>query len=452
MSGALFVTLTAGGEVYLLTQESYRKAVDKMTFELISVGTELLLGQIVNTNAQYLSRRLSELGFDVYYTTVVGDNPGRLKSALETAAGRADGIITTGGLGPTGDDLTKETIANYCGLKCVMDDESKRNIIERFNAGGMYMPESNLKQAEMPEGCIILKNDFGTAPGAIVEYEENSTTFIMLPGPPREMKPMFDNYVFPYLKKRSKDVIRSKSLRVFGLGESSVDERLSELINNSANPTVAPYAKTGEVELRITAKAESAEIADEMIVPVEKKIREALGDKVYGTGLDNSLQKTLVELLRAKGLTAATAESCTGGLTAQKITSIPGSSECFGCGLTTYSNEIKHKLLGVKNETLEKYGAVSAETALEMSKGALKVSGADMAVSITGIAGPGGGTAEKPVGLVYISVCAKDIHKAYKFNLTGDRGMVRERSSMYALDLLRRAALGILDKDAEYIW
>lgn len=421
-----------------------------MTFEILSVGTELLLGSIVNTNAQYLSRRLSELGFNVYYTTVVGDNPQRLKSALETAAGRADAVITTGGLGPTVDDLTKETIAEFCGVRCVPDEESKKRIIERFSKGNREIPENNFKQAEMPEGCIILKNDNGTAPGAIIESE--NCTFIMLPGPPSEMKPMFDNSVEPYLKQFSDGVIRSKSIWVFGLGESKVDEMLGDLMNSSHNPTIAPYAKPGQVELRITAKAGTVDEAKEMLKPVEQRIREVLGDKVYGTGIDNSMENVVVTLLREKGLTVTTAESCTGGLIAEKITRIPGSSECFKCGYVTYSNEQKTKLLGVKEETLEKYGAVSEETALQMSIGAREKSGADIAVAVTGIAGPDGGSEEKPVGLVYVSVCIKDFHKAYKFNFAGGRSMVRERTSLYALDLIRRCTLDIIDKDADYLW
>lgn len=412
-----------------------------MNFEILSVGTELLLGSIVNTNAQYLSRRLSELGFNVYYTTVVGDNPDRLKAALELAAGRADAVITTGGLGPTVDDLTKETIAAYCGKKCVLDDESRQRIIDRFSKNHTEIPENNFKQAEMPEGCIILKNNNGTAPGAIIESEK--CTFIMLPGPPSEMKPMFDESVIPYLKKFSDGVIRSRSIRVFGLGESKVDEMLGDLMNKSHNPTVAPYAKIGQVELRITAKSDTVENAKAMLTPMEQKIRDMLGDRVYGTGIDNSLENVVVELLRENGLTAATAESCTGGMIAEKITRIPGSSECFGCGYVTYSNEQKMRLLGVKKETLDKYGAVSEQTALEMSRGARETSGADIAAAVTGIAGPGGGSEEKPVGLVYISICTKDVHKVFKYNFAGNREMVRERTSLYALDLIRRSVLGL---------
>ncbi len=413
-----------------------------MTFELLSVGTELLLGQIVNTNARYLSRKLSELGFDVYYTTVVGDNPGRLKEALRIAAMRADAVITTGGLGPTGDDLTKETIADFCGVKCVMHEESRRRIEERFKKSGTYMAENNLKQAEMPEGCIILPNNNGTAPGAIIE--DDNATFIMLPGPPNEMKAMFDESVLPYLKEKTDAVIFSRSLRVFGIGESAAEEKLKDLIGSQTNPTIAPYAKIGEVELRLTAKAESVEKAEKMLKPLEEKVRAILGDTVYGTGEDTTLQQVVVETLCQKGMHVSTAESCTGGMIAERITSVPGASECFDRGVVTYSNDEKQKLLGVSGDTLKKYGAVSEQTALEMCKGAKEFSGADVAISVTGIAGPGGGSEEKPVGLVYIGICADGVHRAYKFNFTGSRDVVRERTCLNALDLVRRYALGIL--------
>lgn len=419
-----------------------------MNFEIISVGTELLLGQIVNTNAQVISRMLSELGFNVYYTTVVGDNPGRLRNALEIAAGRADGIITTGGLGPTGDDLTKETIAEYCGLRCVMHPESRRRLEERFAARGQYMPASNLKQAEMPEGCIVLANDNGTAPGAIVETEKN--VFIMLPGPPSEMRPMLLNQVRPYLEKRADCVIHSRSLRVFGVGESAAEEKLKGIIEKQTNPTIAPYAKTGEMELRLTARAENLSAANQLLDPLESEVRAILGDFVYGEGENANLQKTVIRLLCEKGLSVATAESCTGGLVAKKLTEVPGASECFACGLVTYSNEEKQALLGVNKETLANYGAVSRQTALEMSHGVRKRHGADIGIGITGIAGPGGGTEEKPVGLVYISICAEGEHRVYRLHLAGNRDVVRERASLYALDLIRRCVLNKLD--TEYIW
>ncbi len=419
-----------------------------MNFEIISVGTELLLGQIVNTNARDISQMLSELGMNLYYTTVVGDNPDRLKAALQLAASRADGVILTGGLGPTGDDLTKETVAEFCGLPCVMHEESKRRLVERFRQMNRPMPENNWKQAEMPEGCIVLDNDNGTAPGAIVEYQDK--VFIMLPGPPREMIPMLREKVRPYLEKKTASVIHSKTLRVFGIGESAAEERLLPILEEQTNPTLAPYAKTGEMELRLTAKAESVAKAEDMLKPLEEEVREILGDFIYAQGENATLQQTVVELLLEKGMTVATAESCTGGLVAKKLTDVSGASGCFHCGFVTYSNEKKEKLLGVSHDTLAQFGAVSKETALEMSRGAKLAGDADIGVSMTGIAGPGGGTPEKPVGLVYIGICTDDFHEAYRLQLAGDREMVRERTSLYVLDMIRRYLLGSLG--ADYVW
>ena len=256
------------------------------------------------------------------------------------------------------------------------------------------MPKNNLKQADMPEGCIVLKNEFGTAPGAIIESDK--ATIIMLPGPPSEMKPMLLNEVRPYLEKLADSVIRSKVLRVFGVGESAAEEKVNFLIENQTNPTIAPYAKPGEMEFRLTAKAETESEADRLLKPLEEKVREILGDCVYAEGENASMQETVVKLLREQGKTVTFAESCTGGLLAKKITEIPGSSECFNCSYVTYSNEQKEKILGVSHETLESYGAVSSQTALEMCRGAREAVDADIAVSVTGIARPGGGTPEKP--------------------------------------------------------
>lgn len=429
-----------------------------MNFEIISIGTELLLGQIVNTNARDISRMMSELGMNVYYTTVVGDNPERLTEALRIAASRADGIITTGGLGPTCDDLSKETIAKFCGLKCVPDEESRRRLTERFAKQNRPMPKSNLKQADMPEGCIILPNNNGTAPGAIIEHDD--TIIIMLPGPPSEMNPMLNESVRPYLEKKADGVIRSKVLRVFGVGESAAEEMISDIAEKQDNPTIAPYAKTGEMEFRLTAKAENAKQADELLLPLENDVRSVLGDFIYAEGEEASMAKTVVELLCRNGKKLALAESCTGGGVAKKITDIPGASECFECGFVTYSNDRKVKSLGVSEDTLAKFGAVSAETALEMCKGARERGEADIGIGITGIAGPGGGTAEKPVGLVYIGICTDDVHAAVRLQLAGGRDMVRERTSLYALDLVRRSLLGLLKVsdadgavlDTDYIW
>lgn len=418
-----------------------------MRFEIISVGTELLLGQIVNTDARDISRMLSELGFDVYYTTVVGDNPQRLRSALEIAANRADGIITTGGLGPTEDDLTKETVAEFCGLKCVTHERSLQRLKERFSSRSTPMPKNNLKQADMPEGCIVLDNDNGTAPGAVIETDKN--TFIILPGPPSELKPMLENKVRPYLEKKASCIISSRTLKVFGLGESAMEERVKQLIH-SDNPTLAPYAKTGESELRITAKTKTEAEAKALIDDMEKSVRSILGDFVYAVGDNASMPETVTKLLCRNNLTLSTAESCTGGMVAERITSVPGASECFHCGYVTYSNDQKARLLGVSDTTLKSHGAVSEETALEMSRGAKERSGADIGIGITGIAGPGGGTEEKPVGLVYVSICADGLHKAYRLMLTGNRSMVRERACLYALDLVRRYVLKL--PCGEYIW
>lgn len=407
-----------------------------MNFEIISIGTEILLGQIVNTNARDISRLLSELGMNVYYTTVVGDNPERLKEALEVACKRADGIITTGGLGPTEDDLSKETIAEFCGLKCVTHKESKRRLIDYFEKQGKYMPQNNLKQADMPEGCIVLKNDFGTAPGAIIESDK--ATIIMLPGPPSEMKPMLLNEVRPYLEKFADGVIRSKVLHVFGIGESAAEEKVKSLIDNQTNPTIAPYAKTGETEFRVTAKAKNPRDAEALLKPTLDKLYGLLGDYIYAEGEDASLQKTVVSLLCEHKKTVTFAESCTGGLLAKKITDVPGSSECFNCSYVTYSNGQKEKILGVSRRTLDEYGAVSPQTALEMCRGAKNVSGADIAISVTGIAGPGGGTPDKPVGLVYIGICTDSVWESKKLILNGSRQNVRERTSLYALDAVRR--------------
>lgn len=412
-----------------------------MDFEIIAVGTELLLGQIVNTNAQYISQKISELGGNLFFQTVVGDNPQRLKNALEIASSRADVIITTGGLGPTGDDLTKETIAEFCGRKCVLDEESWQRILDRFEGQGLDIPANNKKQAEMPEGCMILPNSNGTAPGAVIE--EGNKIYIMLPGPPSEMVPMFRDQAYPYLEKRSECVIYSKTLRVFGIGESAAEEKLKFLMESQSNPTLAPYAKTGEVTLRLTAKAKEADEAAKMLEPLEKQVREILGDTVYAEGEENSLQQTLVDLLLEKGKKIAAAESCTGGMFAQLITSVPGASGCLDCSMVTYSNEQKQKLLGVSADTLEKYGAVSEQTALEMSKGIRERSGADIGIGITGIAGPGGGTEDKPVGLVYIGICTESLHRVFRFQFIGSRDAVRTRTCMNAMDLARRSLLDI---------
>ncbi|MBR2472164.1 MAG: competence/damage-inducible protein A [Clostridia bacterium] len=403
-----------------------------MKAEIIAVGTELLLGQIVNTNARDLAAALSDCGVIVYYQTVVGDNPGRLKDAIKDAYERVDLVILTGGLGPTKDDLTKEIIAQYFGKKLVLDQPSLDRIKGYFDRMGREKNETNEKQAYMPEGCIILENDCGTAPGLIVE--EGEKIAILLPGPPKEMNPMFENKVKPWLSEKTGSTIKSRTLKMIDIGESNMAAAVSDLMDGE-NPTVAPYAKEGESELRITAMAKTEEEADKLIEPVAKEIYARLGEYIYGED-DTTLVEALVKKLIDKKLTISTAESCTGGLIASEITSVAGSSEIFGSGYVTYANSAKMKMLGVKDKTLADFGAVSGETAKEMAEGARAASGADIAVSVTGIAGPGGGSAEKPVGLVYTALADDDGTIVKKLNLDGSRDKVRGRTVKNVLKMV----------------
>lgn len=407
-----------------------------MIAEILCIGTEILLGDIVNTNAQYLSRRLADLGISVYHQSVVGDNVERLKKELEEAFARADLVITTGGLGPTPDDLTKETGADYFSKKMVLDQESLNKLNSYFIKNGKgELKGNNIKQAYFPEGSLILPNNHGTAPGCVIE--ENNKILIVLPGPPREMKPMFEDSVVPFLKKYSKGILKSKVLRICGIGEGIMAEKISDIINDSINPTVAPYAKEWEVTLRITSKANTEEEASKLIEPVEREIRKRLGENIYGQD-ETSLEEVIAELLLSKNLTISTAESCTGGLIASRLVDYPGVSSVFLEGAVTYSNEAKIDRLKVKKETLENFGAVSEETAREMAEGIAKTAGTDIGLSTTGIAGPGGGTPEKPVGLVYVGLCINGNVQVKKLELSGNREMIRRRTTIAALDWLRR--------------
>lgn len=406
-----------------------------MKAEILAVGTEILLGDIVNTNSHYLSKRLADLGISVFYQTVVGDNEERLLKAYELAFSRADIVIATGGLGPTNDDLTKEIGARYFGKEMYLHEESYKHIEERFRKLNRTVSEGNKKQAIMPEGAIVLPNPNGTAPGCIIE--EKNKILIMLPGPPKEMTPMFEASVVPYLEKYSDGVLVSKVLRVVGLGESAMAEKVIDIINRQTNPTVAPYAKDNEAILRITAKGKTKDEAEALIKPVEKEIRDRIGEDIYAEG-ETSIDQVVAEMLVDRKLTVATAESCTGGLLAGALINYPGISSVFLEGVITYSNEAKMKRLGVKCETLENFGAVSEETAGEMAEGIARVAGTDIGISVTGIAGPGGGTIEKPVGLVYIGLYINGRVKVKKLNSFGDRNTVRSRTVTAALDFLRR--------------
>ncbi len=373
--------------------------------EILSIGTEILLGNIVNTNAAYLSRELAALGVLVYHQEVVGDNSERLEHALKESFARADIVITTGGLGPTTDDLSKETAARYFGCRLVRDQKAMEDMRRMMEHAGRKMTPNNDKQADLPEGSIPLYNPNGTAPGFILEKDEQ--ILIMMPGPPSEMEPMFREQVRPYLKQKSQQKLVSRTLHLCGIGESAVEYRLKKRMDELENPTLAPYAKTGMVDLRITAKAGSEAAARNLIDPVEEEIRDQFGDYVFGADED-TLEGVLIERLAELGFSITTAESCTGGLLSARLVDYPGASRVLKEGFVTYSNEAKEKLLGVRHETLEKYGAVSSQTAMEMAAGAAESAGAQAAIAITGIAGPTGavparlGQPEKPVGLVYI--------------------------------------------------
>lgn len=408
--------------------------------ELIAVGTELLLGNIVNTDAQLLSRELSALGLNVYYHSVVGDNPQRLRQTVEHAKKRADIIITTGGLGPTCDDLTKNVLAAAFGKKLELDKESALRIRAYFARLERKMTENNMNQALLPEGCTIFPNDWGTAPGCA--FEAQGKHVIMLPGPPRECLPMFRTCAVPYLRRLSEGIIVSRSLRVFGMGESAVENLLRDDMNELRNPTLAPYAKTGEVELRITAKADTREEAEAKIDPVEAHVRELLGDLVYGVDVP-SLEGMLVPLLAERGLSLGTAESCTGGVIAKRITDVPGASRVFRGGVVSYTDAVKARLLRVPRELLETEGAVSRAVAEAMARGAREALGCDLAVATTGVAGPGPDERGNPEGLVYVALAAEGEVRVREVRLGQGRERIRHTAASHALDMARRAAAGL---------
>jgi len=416
-----------------------------MVVELISVGTELLLGNIVNTNANFLSQKCAELGYSLYYQITVGDNDGRLREVLKSSMERSDIVILTGGLGPTQDDMTKETVAKVFGKELVMDEVSRERIEGYFkfrfkgNPLDDVVTQNNWKQALKIDGCMVLDNDNGTAPGYIVE--ENGKAAILLPGPPSEMIPMFEAHVIPYLQQKQNKVFISSMVKICGIGESKAETDIIDLIEKQTNPTIAPYAKSGEVHFRVTAAADNEEEGKKLIAPVVDELYQRFGNNIYSTEEGETLEAVVAKLLRQKNLTVATAESCTGGLLSGRLVNVPGVSGLFNEGFITYSNEAKMKYLGVKEETLRKYGAVSEQTAREMALGAAAASGASAAIAVTGIAGPEGGTQEKPVGLVYIGCLVGSEVTVREFRLKGNRQKIRELSVIYGLDLLRRGLL-----------
>lgn len=415
-----------------------------MTVELISVGTEILLGNIVNTNAAYLAEKCASLGLACYYQSTVGDNEERLQAAIEQAVNRSDIVILSGGLGPTQDDLTKEVTAKVFNKALVEDEHSKQRIKEYFDKLGKEIPDNNWKQAMIPMGAIVIDNDNGTAPGIIVEAED--THVILLPGPPGELVPMFERNIVPYIQKFMPGIIYSQTVKICGIGESKVESVIRDLIEVQTNPTIAPYAKTGEVHLRVTAKAEDEKTAKKLIKPVIKELKSRFDEYIYSAENDATLEKVVVDLLKANKLTVSCAESCTGGMLSARLINVAGVSEVYKSGYITYSNKAKHKILGVKKTLLDKYGAVSKEVAKAMAEGAAEAAKADVAVSITGIAGPDGGTKDKPVGLVYIACHVKGKTVAEEYHFTGNRSKVRESSVAAALCLMRKCILEYYNK------
>ncbi len=412
------------------------------TAELIAVGTELLLGNIANTDAQMLSQGLSALGINVYYHTVVGDNPARLRVAVELARTRADIIITTGGLGPTCDDLTKNVLADCFGRKLVFHQPSARRIEAYFKRIHPTRPmtDNNYQQAMLPEGCTVLDNDWGTAPGAA--FEEGGVRVIMLPGPPRECRAMFTHRVVPYLRELSDGVIVSRTLKLFGIGESAMESQLREKMNAMTNPTLAPYAKEGECELRVTAHAADEAAAYALADPVVEELKAHFGPLIYGVDVP-SLEAVVFALLKEKGLTLGTAESCTGGLVAKRMTDLAGVSSVFRGGVVSYATEVKHAVLGVDQGLLDRYGAVSEPTARAMAEGARRVLGCDLAISTTGVAGPDPDERGNPVGLVFIGLATPDGTWVRRVDLSMGRERIRHIAASHGFDLARRYLSGL---------
>lgn len=429
-----------------------------MIAELVFVGTELLLGEILNSNAQYLGRQMAMLGVDVYHQVVVGDNAARLRAVFEQALGRADLVIACGGLGPTDDDITREVAAEVAGRPLELDEGLVAELEAWFAGRGRKMTANNRRQCMVPRGATVLPNDRGTAPGLIIPAD-GGKTLILLPGPPGEMRPMFASHVVPYLTARNGGRplrLVTRTLRFVGIGESALADGLKDLLENQTDPTIAPYAKTGEVHLRLATRAADEAEGRARIAPVEAEIRARFGRFLYGVD-EESLAEAVGRLLAERGLTLSTAESCTGGLVARYITDVPGSSRYFGMGFVTYANEAKVRFLGVPEELLAAHGAVSEPVARAMAEGALQRSGADVAVAITGIAGPDGGTPVKPVGTVWFALAARGFQGdgsgevplpagvwAETARLHGDRDGVRERAATHALALVRRYLLGYL--------
>ena len=409
-----------------------------MKAEIITIGTELLLGQIVDTNSAWLAEKLAELGIDVYYKASVGDNKQRVIETLHNSLERSGLVITTGGLGPTQDDITREAVAEALGRDLVKSEAVLEQVKCYFHQSGREMSENNVTQAYFPEGAKIIENKKGTAPAFLVA--EDDKIVISLPGVPGEMKYLMEKKVIPYLQEESfigQQVIHSRVIKTCGIGESDLEMKIEDIVDQQTDPTIALLADSWEVKIRLTAKAETEAEAQELIEQEEEKLQERISDYIYGYN-DDTLEQVVAEKLWEQELTLAVAESCTGGLIGDCLTSVPGSSAYFDRGIVSYSNQAKRELLGVKEATLEEFGAVSQQTAREMAAGVKNKSGVDIGLATTGIAGPGGGTEEKPVGLVYLAIAIEDEVQVYQFNFNGSRNRVKHLTARLALNNLRQ--------------
>ena len=408
--------------------------------EIISVGTELLLGHVTNTDARDISEMLSKIGINVKYHTVVGDNPERLRKCVETAKSRADIIITTGGLGPTCDDLTKQILAEAFGLKLAENKAEREGLYDSIRYGKKFT-DNNFTQAMLPEGCTVFHNNCGTAPGC--GFEKDGKIVVMIPGPPKECNAMFRESALPYLRKLSEELIVSHSVRIFGLGESSVDDIFAEEMNRMTNPTMAPYAKECDCLLQITAKAKSVDEAEKMIAPVMEHVMQRLGDLVYGVDVE-CIEESVIKLLREKNMTFSAAESCTGGELAKRFTDMPGASAFFKGGVVTYTNEAKAKLLGIDPALIEEKGAVSYEVAKAMAENVRALLGTDIGVGVTGLAGPDGDGVHE-VGTVFVSLAVEGetFVKELHMGAMRTRSFIRRMAGNHIYDMMRRWLSGI---------
>ena len=414
------------------------------TAEIIAVGTELLLGNVANTDAQTISEALSTVGVNVLYHTAVGDNAARLAEATEIARKRADLLIFTGGLGPTYDDFTKDVVCRSFGKELIFFPDAADTIQHYYDTVFCRpMPEGTLRQAWLPEGCTFFRNDAGTAPGCV--FEADGITVVLLPGVPSECTHMTHLRLLPWLRSRSPQVICSRDIRIFGLGEPKVQELLSEVMDKAVNPSLAPYAKTGEVMLRLTAKADTEEDCRRLMEPMLAQVRAILGDHIYGEDA-GSLEEVVVKLLREKHMTLAAAESCTGGLIAKRLTDIPGASAAFCGGVVSYTNEVKHAVLGVPQELLDEYGAVSGPVAKAMAEGARRITGTHLALSVTGVAGPDKDDRGNEVGTVFVGLSTPEGTTVRQLALGRGRARIRTMAAHYALDMVRRYLTGTEQK------